>query len=168
MKKENARKRWNKVPYILRALYRAPSVLNVVLHAFTEYTVHSMQSHASRHVASEFLKDRHPDLSPPFPKVFYITVVVVRLRCNAPEDSRWSMQEVIKDEIAVAFGRRGVIKVWAFGRALREWDNALPMVGMKCMKVLKSHVPRNWAFDLSSPLLLPTFGHRPFPCPLFP
>eukprot|EP00955_Chlamydomonas_euryale_P097933 365115-Chlamydomonas_euryale.AAC.1 len=28
-----------------------------------------MQSHASRHVASEFLVDRHPDLSPPFPAV---------------------------------------------------------------------------------------------------
>lgn len=28
-----------------------------------------MQSHASRHVASEFLKDLHPDLSQPFPKV---------------------------------------------------------------------------------------------------
>jgi len=28
-----------------------------------------MQSHASRHVVSEFLKDLHPDLSLPFEKV---------------------------------------------------------------------------------------------------
>lgn len=28
-----------------------------------------MQSHASRHIASEFLKDRHPDFSPPCVKV---------------------------------------------------------------------------------------------------
>ncbi|GAX81056.1 hypothetical protein CEUSTIGMA_g8491.t1 [Chlamydomonas eustigma] len=46
-----------------------------------------MQSHASRRVCSEFLKDLHPDLSPPFPK------------------------GVIKDEIAVAYGRRGIIKL---------------------------------------------------------
>lgn len=46
-----------------------------------------MQSHASRHVVSEFLKDLHPDLSPPFPT------------------------EIIKDEIAEAYGRRGVKKL---------------------------------------------------------
>ncbi|KAG1668019.1 hypothetical protein FOA52_006552 [Chlamydomonas sp. UWO 241] len=46
-----------------------------------------MQSHASRHVASEFLKDRHPDLSPPFPS------------------------GVIPDEIAEAYGRKGVVKL---------------------------------------------------------
>mmetsp|Transcript_2893 Transcript_2893/g.7784 ORF Transcript_2893/g.7784 Transcript_2893/m.7784 type:complete len:385 (-) Transcript_2893:448-1602(-) len=46
-----------------------------------------MQSHASRHVASEFLVDRHPDLSPPFPA------------------------GVIKDEIAEAYGRRSVRKL---------------------------------------------------------
>ena len=80
-----------------------------------------MQSHASRHVASEFLKDRHPDLSPPFPKV--------RLDCNtvlhgsapkimsSPYHEYWHAshqplwQDVIKDEIAIAFGRRGVQKV---------------------------------------------------------
>lgn len=48
-----------------------------------------MQSHASRHVVSEFLKDLHPYLDPPFPK------------------------EVIKDEIAVAYGRRGTHKLIA-------------------------------------------------------
>eukprot|EP00798_Chlamydomonas_sp_ICE-L_P019287 gene19287-25931_t len=48
-----------------------------------------MQSHASRHVESEFLKDLHPDLSLPFPK------------------------EIIKDEIAEAYGRRGVQKLIA-------------------------------------------------------
>lgn len=46
-----------------------------------------MQSHASRHVVSEFLKDLHPDLSAPFPK------------------------GVIEDEIAEAYGRRSIPKV---------------------------------------------------------
>lgn len=48
-----------------------------------------MQSHASRHVVSEFLKDLHPDLSEPFPK------------------------GVITDEIALAYGRRGITKLVA-------------------------------------------------------
>mmetsp|Transcript_30967 Transcript_30967/g.68609 ORF Transcript_30967/g.68609 Transcript_30967/m.68609 type:complete len:382 (+) Transcript_30967:207-1352(+) len=48
-----------------------------------------MQSHASRHVVSEFLKDLHPDQSPPFPK------------------------GIIQDEIAVAYGRRGITKLIA-------------------------------------------------------
>ena len=46
-----------------------------------------MQSHASRHVISERLEDLHPDRSAPFPK------------------------GVIKDEIAVAYGRRGIQKL---------------------------------------------------------
>ena len=46
-----------------------------------------MQSHASRHVVSERLEDRHPDRSPPFP------------------------QGIIEDEIALAYGRRGIKKL---------------------------------------------------------
>lgn len=46
-----------------------------------------MQSHASRHVCSERLEDRHPDRSLPFPK------------------------GVIEDEIALAYGRRGIKKL---------------------------------------------------------
>mmetsp|Transcript_26183 Transcript_26183/g.56787 ORF Transcript_26183/g.56787 Transcript_26183/m.56787 type:complete len:357 (-) Transcript_26183:77-1147(-) len=44
-------------------------------------------THAARYGASEFLKDRHPDLSEPFPK------------------------GVIEEEIAIAFGRRHVPKL---------------------------------------------------------
>ncbi|MEW5319704.1 MAG: hypothetical protein WDW38_010842 [Sanguina aurantia] len=46
-----------------------------------------MQSHASRHVVSEFLKDLHPDLSPPTSKI------------------------VIQEEIAAAYGRRSIPKL---------------------------------------------------------
>ncbi|GIL61933.1 hypothetical protein Vafri_16299 [Volvox africanus] len=48
-----------------------------------------MQSHASRHVVSDFLKDLHPDLSEPFPK------------------------GVISDEVAEAHGRRAIPKLIA-------------------------------------------------------
>ncbi|GFR47305.1 hypothetical protein Agub_g8992 [Astrephomene gubernaculifera] len=48
-----------------------------------------MQSHASRHVVSDFLKDLHPDLSQPFPK------------------------GVIADEVAEAHGRRAIPKLIA-------------------------------------------------------
>eukprot|EP00197_Chlamydomonas_leiostraca_P007726 CAMPEP_0202885606 /NCGR_PEP_ID=MMETSP1391-20130828/41748_1 /ASSEMBLY_ACC=CAM_ASM_000867 /TAXON_ID=1034604 /ORGANISM="Chlamydomonas leiostraca, Strain SAG 11-49" /LENGTH=353 /DNA_ID=CAMNT_0049568857 /DNA_START=134 /DNA_END=1192 /DNA_ORIENTATION=- len=58
-----------------------------------------MQSHASRHVASEFLKDLHPDLSEPFPK------------------------DVITEEIAIAYGRRGITKLVA---VLALPDDLLP------------------------------------------
>mmetsp|Transcript_12184 Transcript_12184/g.14541 ORF Transcript_12184/g.14541 Transcript_12184/m.14541 type:complete len:357 (-) Transcript_12184:227-1297(-) len=44
-------------------------------------------THAARYHASEFLPDRHPDLSPPFPK------------------------EVIAEEISIAYGRRHVPKL---------------------------------------------------------
>ena len=47
-----------------------------------------MQSHASRHVASEFLKDRHPDLSPPFPKVGAAAAAKAAWGCSAaPHES---------------------------------------------------------------------------------
>ncbi len=65
-----------------------------------------MQSHASRHVASEFLKDRHPDLSDPFPKVCGPLSNTFE---NCHDDAH--LQEVIFDEIAVAYGRRGIQKV---------------------------------------------------------
>ncbi|PNW86246.1 hypothetical protein CHLRE_02g078600v5 [Chlamydomonas reinhardtii] len=48
-----------------------------------------MQSHSSRHVVSEHLKDLHPDLSEPFPK------------------------HVIEDEVAEAHGRRAIPKLVA-------------------------------------------------------
>ncbi|KAG2485009.1 hypothetical protein HYH03_016212 [Edaphochlamys debaryana] len=48
-----------------------------------------MQSHASRHVVSDYLKDLHPDLSEPFPT------------------------EVISDEVAEAHGRRAIPKLIA-------------------------------------------------------
>ncbi|KAG2423925.1 hypothetical protein HYH02_015264 [Chlamydomonas schloesseri] len=48
-----------------------------------------MQSHSSRHVVSEHLKDLHPDLSEPFP------------------------QHVIEDEVAEAHGRRAIPKLVA-------------------------------------------------------
>lgn len=48
-----------------------------------------MQSHASRHVVSERLKDLHPDLSDPF------------------------LKEIVKDEISIAHGRRGIQKLIA-------------------------------------------------------
>lgn len=46
-----------------------------------------MQSHASRHVVSEHLKDLHPNQSSPFPT------------------------GIVKDEIATAYGRRGIRKM---------------------------------------------------------
>lgn len=52
-----------------------------------ENTNLTMQSHASRHVVSERLEDRHPDNSAPFPKA------------------------ALTDEIALAYGRRGVQKL---------------------------------------------------------
>ncbi len=75
-----------------------------------------MQSHASRHVCSEFLKDLHPDLSPPFPKVRSTNSLRLGFAAARPLSDASSLlddtpQEPIKDEIAVAYGRRGIIKV---------------------------------------------------------
>lgn len=44
-----------------------------------------MQSHASRHVASEFLKDLHPDLSQPFPKVVLHGATIGQARGMVPK-----------------------------------------------------------------------------------
>lgn len=67
-----------------------------------------MQSHASRHVVSEFLKDLHPDLSEPFPKVYLSTPFCSK---KPYHNIGWyPSQGVITDEIALAYGRRGITK----------------------------------------------------------
>jgi hypothetical protein len=70
-----------------------------------------MQSHASIHVVSEFLKDLHPDLSEPFPKVSCSHHGAANCSLCKPSAALLPVQEVIKDEIAVAYGRRSVPKV---------------------------------------------------------
>ncbi len=74
-----------------------------------------MQSHASRHVVSERLQDLHPDLSPPFLKVRLARETVVAGGRSRAQHRQAVLaqrtQEVVKDEISVAFGRRGIQKV---------------------------------------------------------
>lgn len=114
-----------------------PAPLVSVLHLYQHKESIStaiMQSHASRHVASEFLKDLHPDLAPPFLKVqrphSLSAALLHAAYSKASHDASaacgqrlclarglmWRVicplaQEIVKDEISVAHGRRGIQKV---------------------------------------------------------